>query len=145
MRLRTLPCTTGDIVTAMTELWPAAANALGVDTTVYCPIIDGHMGVGFSIRLFSTPPHNPIAGATAYEALEVMLRGLEDRGFLVSRDGNEWQEGRLVLGWHSSQAGWSGAQRYRLSHLPVSHPDNIQRRKELERERTARDASGARQ
>lgn len=140
--IRTLPCTTDDIVMALEALWPAAAAALGVDTNVYGPIVDGHMGIGFSIRLFSTPPRNPVAGATAYEALEVVLRGLEDRGFFISRDGNEWQDGRLVLGWTSSD-GRRCQPRHRLNHLPISHPDVVARRQELARERAKRDAQGA--
>jgi hypothetical protein len=141
--IRTLPCTTDDITMALEALWPRVALAYSVNTNVYGPIIDGHMGIGFSIKLFGTPPYNSIASATAYEALEVVLRGLEDRGFFVSREGNEWQEGRLVLGWYSSD-GYRGAKRVRLCDLPISHPESVVRRKKLWLERNDRDKGTAR-
>jgi len=135
----TLPCTRDDIIGVIEQLWPQMTAARGVDGRSHAPIVDGHMDVGFSIRLFGPPARRPTdVTRAAYAALEDVLRALEDRGLEVTREGNKWQPGRLVLGW-SAYRGAYNAKPVRLRDLPEDHGANAERRARLLHERARRD------
>jgi hypothetical protein len=94
------PCTTEDIQTAIGEHWPAIASAVGYVGDDPYPLVDGWMGVGFSVRLFGSASREAAPGPVASRvAMDALMVSLARAGFAVSHDGNEWQEGRLVLGW----------------------------------------------
>jgi hypothetical protein len=135
---RTLPCTRDDILDAIIELWPKVTAARGVDAREYGPILDGHAAIGFSVRLFGPPTSEPNDETrAAYAALEDLLRGLEDAGFDVARDGNEHQPGRLVLGWSAFRRAYDTVL-VRFRDASELHPASIERRDRLARERAAK-------
>ena len=103
------PCTTDDITAAVVAAWPNIAAAVGYVGNDPFPIVDGWMGVGFSVRLFGSGKRegaaNQVAARVAMDALMVSLARV---GFAVSHNGNEWQKGRLILGWADSAAHGAG-------------------------------------
>lgn len=96
-----IECSREGIVAAVGDLWPKKAAAQGIDPRDTAPIVDGHFGVGFSVRLFTSLGVDPARTKAAYVALDGVLSALEGMGYAVTRDGNEWQEGRLVLGYRA--------------------------------------------
>ena len=93
-------CSREDIIAALEDLWPKMATARGIDGLDPSPLLDGHFGVGFSLRLFgSGVGRTPESSKAAYVALDDVLSAMEERGFAITRDGNQWQPGRLVLGY----------------------------------------------
>lgn len=138
----TLPCTHDDIQGVIDEVWPTVASARVVDLSDRgpLPLLDGHMGVGFSIRLFGAPlsPPTPDDTARAYAAMEDLLRALEDSGFEVTRDGNKWQPGRLVFGWSACRRAYD-TDLLRIRDLPAVHGACMERSERLHRERAERD------
>ncbi len=103
------------------------------------------MGVGFSLRLFGAPvaEANDITRA-AYAALEDVLRALEDMGFEVTRDGNRWQPGRLVLGWAAFVRAYD-TELLRFCDMHPVHGANVERSERLRRERAAMDEAAQEQ
>lgn len=103
------PCTTDDITAAVVAAWPNIAAAVGYVGNDPFPLVDGWMGVGFSVRLFGSGERegaaNRVAARVAMDALMVSLARV---GFAVSHNGNEWQKGRLILGWADSAARGAG-------------------------------------
>lgn len=94
------PCTTEDVEMAVKAAWPAIASAVGYVGDDPFPLVDGWMGVGFSVRLFGSAGRDSHASKNAARvAMDALMVSLARSGFAVSHDGNEWQEGRLVLGW----------------------------------------------
>lgn len=144
MKPKTLPCTREDISTALAELWPIMAARHGIDARddlAPGPLLDGHMGVGFSIRMFGPPTSEPQPNdrtRAAYAALEDVLRAMEDMGFEVTRDGNQWQEGRLVLGWAAFVRAYD-VELLRFRDVADVHGANVERRERLRLERAIRD------
>lgn len=137
----TLPCTDDDVRLPIRELWPQMATARGIDWREYTPNLDGHMGVGFSVRLFGPPAAEPNDSTrAAYAALEDMLRALEDMGLEVTREGNEHQTGRLVLGWSAYLRAYD-TDLIRYRDVPSFLGPNAERRARLMRERGDRDAA----
>jgi len=94
------PCTTEDITAAVVAAWPDIAAAVGYVGEDPFPLVDGWMGVGFSVRLFGSGEREGTANQFAARvAMDALMVSLVRAGFAVSHDGNEWQEGRLILGW----------------------------------------------
>lgn len=144
----TLPCARDDLQKAIEALWPPAATARGVDSRderAPRPVLDGHMGVGFSIRLFSgrnrAEPDDE--SRASYLALEDLLRALEDMGFEVTRDGNEYQSGRLVLGWAACRRAYDTTL-IAIRDLHAVHGSSVERQARLHRERAERDRAAER-
>ena len=138
-----LECTREDLLAAVALFWPLLFAATRPDD--FSPIVDGHWRVGFSLKLFG--PGSLIPGTyepdptfearlrAARRAVELLQRALEDLGFETTREGNAWQDGRLVLGWVVASDGT------RLADLPEDHPARIERRERLTRDRAERDVA----
>jgi len=141
-----LPCTVDEIGRALEELWPKACAARGIlwpNERSPAPMLDGHMGIGFSIRLFGPGNPSPEDSSKGYAALEDMLRAMEDMGFEVTRDGNESQPGRLVLGWSACRRAYD-TDLIRICDLHAVHGARVERSARLHQERADRDrAAGA--
>ena len=137
-------CQADDVLQVVAALWPQ----LYAPRTVSCetcgrrcgayvrPLVDGHWRVGISFRLLGPPCAQEATRAAALQALELLQQALEDRGFETTRTGNEYQTGRLVLGWSLTADGT------RLVDLPKDHPAWAERRERLLQERT-RERGGA--
>ena len=139
-------CTRDEIIAALEDLCPALFPALVTDRrNAFCPQLDGHMAIGFSLRLFgpggltdsyAPDPTFPARLREAQRAMEQLQRALEDRGFETTRDGNKWQDGRLILGWAAAPDG-----KTRIADLPEDHPARTERRERLRVERAERDGA----
>lgn len=127
-------CAYDDIRAAVVRLWPLLHIGHGRYENDFCPIVDGHWRVGFSLRLFGPGTHDDAGRRNAWLAMEQLQRALEDLGFETTRDGNAWQEGRLVLGWSITTDG------ARIVDLPEVHQARVDRRLRLSKERAKRDA-----
>lgn len=137
-------CTREEIIAALEDLCPTLFPGIVTDPrSAFFPQLDGHMGVGFSLRLFgpggltesyAPDPTFPARLHDAQRAMEQLQRALEDLGFETTRDGNKWQDGRLILGWAAAPDG-----KTRIADLPEDHPARIERRERLRGERAERD------
>lgn len=95
------PCTFEEVRDAVRRHWPAAAARHGIDgedRDAPRPVVDGNFSVGFSVRLFGLPGMTPDMTKAGYAALDDMLDAVERDGFVITRHGNQWLHGRLVLG-----------------------------------------------
>lgn len=130
-------CTYDDILAVVKRLWPLLYTKKHDND--YIPIVDGHWRVGFSLRLFGPGgTASPERRAAAWAAIDQLQCALEDLGFETTRDGNAWQDGRLVLGWATTAHG------KRIVDLPEEHPARTERRERLTLERAARAVESAR-
>jgi hypothetical protein len=127
-------CTHEELCAAVERLWPVFFTKTRVDD--FRPIVDGHWRVGFSLRLFGPAPDptRKERRRAAWSAMEQLQHALEDFGFETTREGNAWQDGRLILGWAVAPDGT------RITDLPEVHLARAERRARLAQERSARDA-----
>jgi hypothetical protein len=140
-----IECSHEDIIATLRTYWPAFYTVRERREDDFVPLVDGHWRVGFSLRLFgpsglndsyAPDPSYPARRQAAWVAMEQMQRAMEDAGLETTRDGNRWQDGRLILGWAAVE---TSTGLVRVIDLPEGHPAILERRDRLARERAERD------